>query len=423
MILMPQNAATREYNNYINTAKDYYSRGLYQKSIEQYDMALQLNNNPDAWNQKLDAYDRLYEENDTVYSDFLSAAQTAYAFYPDNKDFLIRLCELYVSKDDYKAAYKTLDRAIQNGITNDTIEEMLFTTKYAFKLRWATYDDYIGGFDKGYGVVSSERWSYIKNTGETTKFPSLLFAGPIGANDVRVVTDANRSYLIDADMVIQGILDFTPTDAGYFSEDLVPIKNGDHYGYYDILGDYQFGDYEEAGSFHNGTAAVKSNGSWYIIDNKGDSAGGSYEEIVLYPDGSYINNGVMIVKENGKYHIYNNDEDVGEFVQIGIPTKDGLIAAYENNRWGFVDTNGHFVIEPQFVEARSFSNGLAAVFDGTSWGFINTDGELAIDYQFDDVGYFDNFGNCMINTEMEDSYSSDGTIRHVWKLLNMYNWL
>ena len=61
---------------------------------------------------------------------------------------------------------------------------------------------------------------------------------------------------------------------------------------------------------------------------------------------------------------------------ISFPVKQG-------NSWGFIDTTGKFVIQPQFDGAGRFSDGFAAVKIGDRWGFIDKTGEYAINPQFD----------------------------------------
>lgn len=48
-------------------------------------------------------------------------------------------------------------------------------------------------------------------------------------------------------------------------------------------------------------------------------------------------------------------------------------------RYGFIDTQGDFVLPPLYQDAQPFSQGLAAVtLDGETWGFINEEGEMVI---------------------------------------------
>ena len=46
------------------------------------------------------------------------------------------------------------------------------------------------------------------------------------------------------------------------------------------------------------------------------------------------------------------------------------IGDFTTGKVGFIDKTGHYVINPQFGLAHSFSDGLAAVRIGSKWGFI-----------------------------------------------------
>jgi hypothetical protein len=61
-----------------------------------------------------------------------------------------------------------------------------------------------------------------------------------------------------------------------------------------------------------------------------------------------------------------------------------------NDKWGFINTSGNFVIPAQFDDANSFSEGLAAVKVGDKWGYIDKTGQLKIKPQFDNALYFYN---------------------------------
>ena len=68
-----------------------------------------------------------------------------------------------------------------------------------------------------------------------------------------------------------------------------------------------------------------------------------------------------------------------------------------------MDADGKTVIEPQFAEAKSFSDGLAAVSDGTHWGYIDHQGRLVIDYQFLEADYFTEDGVAFVRS-LNDLY-------------------
>jgi len=79
-------------------------------------------------------------------------------------------------------------------------------------------------------------------------------------------------------------------------------------------------------------------------------------------------------------------------VSTSTPAADSTAEASEtlyplpvlkDGKWGYIDTTGKVVIQPQFVKARFFREGLAAVMVGIKWGYIDTTGKIVIQPQFD----------------------------------------
>jgi hypothetical protein len=50
----------------------------------------------------------------------------------------------------------------------------------------------------------------------------------------------------------------------------------------------------------------------------------------------------------------------------------------QNKRWGYIDSSGRIVIEPQFAGAGKFADGLAPVEVAGKWGYINQEGVLIV---------------------------------------------
>ena len=63
-----------------------------------------------------------------------------------------------------------------------------------------------------------------------------------------------------------------------------------------------------------------------------------------------------------------------------------------DGKWGFVDTNGEFVIKPEYAEAKSFSIGLAPVSINGVWGYISLSNEMRIEPQYTDAKPFGSNG-------------------------------
>lgn len=410
-LLATDSGKTKEYNSHIDMAEEYMDRGLYQKAVEEYDAALAIKSNEDVWTLKLDAYQKRYEEDTKIYDDYLSAAQSAVSNFSKNADYLLTLANLYMVREEYNSAYKVLNNAVESGLENDKVDSLLLDVKYAFEIKWKAYTGYSPCSNGFYAVSETGVWTYIELDGSDTDYEQLLFAGPVGTSGIRVVQDKARPYLVDEKDVVQGILKFNPTATGVYSEGLIAIKDENSYSYYNFLGDKQFGEYDVAGAFVDGVAAVQKNDKWYLIDNKGkEISSDKYEDIILQANGTHIKDGVMIAKKNGIYNFYRNGKVIGSYSDADIITDDNMIAICKDGKWGYVDLDGKEIIAPKYKAAKSFSNGLAAVSDGEKWGFIDPAGNLVIDYLFYGGEYFNAEGCCMVET-------GQGT---TWQLISLY---
>jgi hypothetical protein len=69
---------------------------------------------------------------------------------------------------------------------------------------------------------------------------------------------------------------------------------------------------------------------------------------------------------------------------------NGLCPFYDekSNKYGFIDKNGAFRIEPKFESSFPFSEGLAVVQIADKYGYINTDGEIVIECIYDKANSF-----------------------------------
>lgn len=68
--------------------------------------------------------------------------------------------------------------------------------------------------------------------------------------------------------------------------------------------------------------------------------------------------------------------------------RDGLAFALIDNKYGFLDKQGHFALQPKYDNVTSFSNGLAGVQIDGKWGFMDKLGNIIIEPQFEFVESF-----------------------------------
>ena len=154
--------------------------------------------------------------------------------------------------------------------------------------------------------------------------------------------------------------------------------------------------YDYASTFKNGVAAVKQNGKWALIDaSQNLITEFIFDEIVLDEFDTCINSGVIFVCKDGKYYMMNAQgakisDQAFEAVQ---PFADGGLAAVSiGGLWGFADTTGAVVIEPQYEGARSFGADLGGVCIDGAWGYISKSGDIRVECRYEDCLPFNSSG-------------------------------
>ena len=192
-------------------------------------------------------------------------------------------------------------------------------------------------------------------------------------------------------------------DATYgFSEGLGSVKIGTKWGYINTKGVVAITpQFDDVRDFRYGRATVKlCCGIWYqanannrygVIDRDGKYVSSpSFLWVGLWFSGDFVpvktaDGKVAFVNQSGKVAISGNFD--------GLPTVgggfiDGLAPAGTGGKWGYIDTTGKWVIDPQFESAWSFADGLAPVLVGGRWGYVDQKGRFVINPQYDFGGEF-----------------------------------
>jgi hypothetical protein len=174
-------------------------------------------------------------------------------------------------------------------------------------------------------------------------------------------------------------------EAQDFSEKLAAVKVNGLWGYVDRHGLFfiqpQFAD---AKVFHDGRAPVKVGERWGYIDTKGQwviepsfiTAGVFSDGLAAVNDSGYIDTDGRVVVKAGRFgHAHDFSEGLAA-VQQYYSNK------YKIGKWGYIDRQGRWVIQPRFEIAKDFTGGMARVSkdkNNTQRGYIHHDGNLVWD--------------------------------------------
>ncbi len=202
----------------------------------------------------------------------------------------------------------------------------------------------------------------------------------------------------------------------------IPFESGGKKGFADRSGRIVFKpDFEEVQPFSRGCAAVRSGEKWGYIDTAGNwIIPPSFKNASPFNEGTAVvkslDDRIMLIDKSGKNLLPD--------IQIaGWPFTEGCILAEKENRFGFVDLQGTWIINPEYDNALPFTEGLAsATLDGKS-GFIDKQGRWIIPPVYEETiaftggiaivsidtssGIIDKNGNVLLPIEYQNVMISD----------------
>jgi hypothetical protein len=200
-------------------------------------------------------------------------------------------------------------------------------------------------------------WGYIDNTG-TLVIPVQFDKIKDFGSGVAMVRSRKTGWCaIDKNGKV--LFKGSNSGAGSFTEGIARMKNG-RTGFADTTGKlfipYRFKD---AHNFSQGLCAAKEQRLWGFIDKTGNWV----IEPTYYDAGTFSEGFAWVVQNDGMGGYVGADGKpllMGEF-HDGGSFSEGLAPVSKNEKWGFIDTHGKFIVKPKYGFVGSFHDGLAPV--------------------------------------------------------------
>lgn len=397
-------ASELEYQTNIDEARAKAEMGIYVDANFSYGTALAMNESLELRCEIADFY-----QESGQYQFFTSACIDIIQEYPKEEAGYRRLVEYYYENEDYKNAYVFINRAIQREVQSDKIDKIHDEIYYTFDIRREWVED-VGVLFDGLFLVQNEEgnWGYYNERGNKLIYCMYKKASPFSYEGYACVyNQKDEFYLINKsnEKKYVDVEDKKIEECSSLSSGLMVAKIDGRYSYVNKSFELVFGDYDYASSFHNGMAVVKEGDDWYFINSSNKRMSDkNYKDVKLDDAQKAFRNSLAFVSEDGnKYYLANNK---GEKVGNGQWDDAFLFITAEptavklNGKWGFIDKEGNVVVEPQYDNARPFSNGLAAVEIDGKWGYINLeDYKLVIPAEYDEAKEMSSLGNTFVRQE------------------------
>ena len=398
------NSITESYQTHIDRAKAYMQKEIYIDAVSEYESALRIKSDDyDTAMIIVDLYEKLKNE-----SGWVKACQNAISADKAKPETYLILADYYIENAKLSSAYETLKEAEKNlGEENQEVTKRLIDIMGRYTLENIRYDQinsfcYSDNQKTGYAVFSSGNKKGLIDTSKSVIVSAEYDDIGILGQDVVPVYQDKKWYYVNEDEYRKLVPDHIAEYLGTFHDNYAPAKINGMYGYLDKKMQELHFEYEYAGCFSNGLAAVKQNGKWAVINTSFEPVTGfDFDEILLDEYGFCSVYGVFFAKLNDQYYLYNsNGEQISEgFDDAKLFASDEPAAVKKNGKWGFVAKSGEIVTEFNYTDADSFSLGFAPYCEKGKWGCIDQKENILIEPVFDAMQPFSHNGYALVEMD------------------------
>lgn len=400
-------SVNREYNGYLEAARENAAKGISYTALENYGKAIEMKNDPEVYDEVAEVYKAQGDR-----WDYLSWCQDFYELFPKEPIAVDRMLGVYLDDGDYQSCYDVIVAAEKRGVKSDFLTKTLSEIYYEYYLDPDSYDEVTAFRYNMCAVRSGEKWGFVTRYGTLNVPCKYVDVAAFSSNGCGSVTDTDGNvFLVSSSDIKLYVPDEKYERLGAMNDGFIAALKDGKYTYLDSDLKPLFGSYDYAGVFSNGVAAVENGGVWQIIDTAGNPVGKSYTDIKLDPNGIAARSERLFVSEGSGYMMVDLKgnkvcDTVFEDALNFIGSEPAAVKTAEG--WRFIGLDGKFTSDKVYEEARPYSNGLAAVKIGGLWGYIDLEGNTAIEPAFDDARDFSDKGSSFVMTS------------GVWRLLKLY---
>lgn len=402
------------YQAYLADARNKASLQLVKGASESYMRALEIY---DSCEIQLETAKMYYDNK--KYNIFEDLCDSIVQKYPKELAAYELLAQYYYMLESYEDIIAIQDNLSKRNLSSKIVNELCQSIEYQFTYSGSYTFSEISNFYAGYARVrNSDGFLGYYNTSGNVVIACMYVDGSMIRESglAGITTSSNEAYIIDwlNDKVNCDPQERNITKIGTISDNVFPVMmDGKYYA-----SDYSFqlseDSYDYIGGFADGLAAAKLGNEWFFINANGQRISNkSYADIVLDDGEIAFHHTRAMVKVKDSYMLIDSNEN-----QIGsLVFEDGINFIQENQpaciqldgKWGFINEAGEVVIEPQYENARPFSNGLAGVIVEGGWNYIDITGEIRILGPFQEVRELSDIGSAFVKSD------------DVWRLIRLYD--
>lgn len=401
-VLSYHGKVNQEFNAHIEQAEIYMEKKIYLQAIWQYQDALLLQPSNYKLAMKIvDAYKLMGDM-----GGYINALDSAIAADNKQEEPYLLAVDYYTKMNNNQSVYHYLNAANQ-VIDSKEVKKRLLELRKQHTVVNPFFEEQKGyiseeGKNVPYAVIKKDGKYGLADISYSPKIGCKYEdIGPYFSGLIPVKLDGEWYYISEDEYRFQ-VPDHPASWLGSFSDGYAAACIDNKYGYLDKgVHEYHF-EYDYAGGFYYGIAAVKKGGKWALINSSFAMVTDFVFDDVLLDDYGFCSvYGRIFAKQNGKWQLYDTTgtlladglEDVRRFASTepAAVKKDG--------KWCLMSQTGEIVLETKFKELNSMSCGYAPFREDKKWGCIDIDGNILIEAQFEKLAPFESNGyaQCMMD--------------------------
>jgi hypothetical protein len=398
----------KEYDDALAAARLYVEQGIVVDAVESYAKAMGIRDSFEL-QMEVAAFYKSAGELDMA----VNWGNAMLGTYPDRPEVYAYLLDIYFDAEDIIACFRLADTMQKRNLPTELIDDVMGELEYSYTFL-GSYED-VSVFGGGYcAVMAKGLWGFVNEDGKRVVKSRYMEVGAFRQDLAPVLDGDMKAYFIDTEgnkkrtaLGVENVAKLGMTEDGVYT-----LFDGETWGLYDGENKMITGGYDETSSYMNGVVAVKKNGAWSLVGTDGVAlAPNTYDGFVKDEKGVvYRNERLFVFEDGGYYMIDETGKRITEakFEDARLFNDSTYAAVKSGGKWGFVDSEGEYVIVPEYEGARSFSNGFAAVKSDGKWGFIDVENKPVIEPIFEDAKDFNGRGCVFVRREEN------------WELLKLY---
>lgn len=399
-----------EYEQYLETARIYAEQEVEIYAIENYQNALKLKPSVELSLEVGTFYrDTLQNPNKAI-----SWGEEILAAYPKLAQPYEFQLGNYLLVDDYAGFFELYDIMVKRNILPEEAQALYDSVEYTYFFKGSFEEMQIFSSNLS-PYLKNENWGYCTSKGKKRIATLYNYAGYFANGMAPVIDASGEAYFIDnsGNKVMPVEVEGNIQEVGVMSAaEIYTVFDGEEWNYYNKAGEKIMGGFIEASTIANGVAAASTEEGWKIFDSSGKELNDSvFDEVVMDEKKVAYRNERLFVRDGNVYKMIDTKgEQIGKdtYEEVKVFSESTYAAVKKNDKWGFIDKDGEWYIEPQYEDARSFLNGFAAVKVNGLWGFINEEKDICIPCEFVDVWDFTANGTVPVRDDSK------------WKVLLLY---